>query len=171
MRLDPLPTRSHAEIETYETGTVSPPGRKPFTIEGMIQRVAAYSVITEGGRILLCRLAPPLFDRGKWTLPGGGIEFGEHPADAAVREAWEETGLDVRVAEILEVQSDLYETNRGPLHAIRFIYRAHVLGGKLTVEQNGSTDLAAWHAPDAAAKLPKVPLARRGCELAFGKRS
>ena len=137
----------------------------------MIQRVAAYSVIAEGRRILLCRLAPPLFDRGKWTLPGGGIEFGEHPADAAVREAWEETGLDVRVEEILEVQSDLYETNRGSLHAIRFIYRAHVVGGTLTTELDGSTDLAAWHTPETAAKLPKVPLARRGVDLAFGKRS
>lgn len=49
--------------------------------------------------ILVVRHVEPT--RTYWTLPGGGIEAGETPADAAVREVWEETGLRVRVARLL----------------------------------------------------------------------
>ena len=57
------------------------------------QRVAAYAVIVRGGDVLLSRLAPSISEEELWTLPGGGIEFGEHPDAAVVREVYEETGL------------------------------------------------------------------------------
>ena len=44
------------------------------------------------GRLLLVRQA----EHGTWTTPGGGMDMDETPADAVVREAWEETGLLVR---------------------------------------------------------------------------
>ena len=40
-------------------------------------------------------------DRAYWTLPGGGVEAGETPAEATVREAWEETGLRVTAVRLL----------------------------------------------------------------------
>jgi 8-oxo-dGTP pyrophosphatase MutT (NUDIX family) len=43
----------------------------------------------ETGRVLLARHV----EGDRWLLPGGGVEPGETPADAAVREAWEETGV------------------------------------------------------------------------------
>lgn len=54
-------------------------------------------VFDEAKRLLLVRLR----DGGVWSTPGGVIEPGELPADAAVREAWEETGLVVRVDRLL----------------------------------------------------------------------
>jgi 8-oxo-dGTP pyrophosphatase MutT (NUDIX family) len=51
------------------------------------------------GQILLVKHA----DTGLWVAPGGAIEPGETPADAAVREMWEETGLLVRLVRILGV--------------------------------------------------------------------
>ena len=48
------------------------------------------------GRILLARLSAIEVDVGAWTLPGGGVDFGEHPDAAAIRELEEETGLDRR---------------------------------------------------------------------------
>ena len=66
-------------------------------------RVAAYAVIERRGKILLTH-----WRRGHlhgWTLPGGGLEAGEDPKDAVVREVLEETGLDARVGRLLGVDS------------------------------------------------------------------
>ena len=60
------------------------------------QRVAAYAVILRerGGRveILLSRLAPRVSRSELWTLPGGGVDHGEDPRDALIREMQEEAG-------------------------------------------------------------------------------
>ncbi len=50
-------------------------------------------MIVRGGDILLARIAPSISENEQWTLPGGGIDFGEHPDAAVVREVHEETGL------------------------------------------------------------------------------
>ena len=52
-----------------------------------------------GGRVLLARH----IEGNRWLLPGGSVEPGETPADAAVREAWEETGLIVRLTRLVGV--------------------------------------------------------------------
>jgi 8-oxo-dGTP pyrophosphatase MutT (NUDIX family) len=60
---------------------------------------AAVSVFDEDGRILLVRLA----DTGSWAVPGGAIDPNELPAEAAVRECWEETGVLVEPIRITGV--------------------------------------------------------------------
>lgn len=55
------------------------------------------AVIREGERFLLARHA----HSGLWSLIGGGIEPGEEPADALLREVWEETGARVRIRGIV----------------------------------------------------------------------
>ncbi|MBN2119322.1 MAG: NUDIX hydrolase [Anaerolineales bacterium] len=40
-----------------------------------------------------------------WGLPGGSLEYGEHPEEAVVREVWEETGLNVRIEKLLLVNA------------------------------------------------------------------
>jgi 8-oxo-dGTP pyrophosphatase MutT (NUDIX family) len=59
----------------------------------------AVAVRDEGGRVLLARHV----EGGVWLLPGGAVEPAETPADAAVRETWEETGLLVRLARVVGV--------------------------------------------------------------------
>jgi ADP-ribose pyrophosphatase YjhB (NUDIX family) len=117
------------------------------------QRVAAYAlVVGEPGEVLLTRYSRGP-DRGMWALPGGGVDFGERPADAVVREVYEETGLHVRVAELLDVDSDRYEIERRgrryDAHPVRVLYRVEVTGGTLGVtEVGGSTDEVRWFARD-----------------------
>lgn len=53
------------------------------------------------GRVLLIRRA----DNGFWALPGGCQELGETPAECAIRECFEETGLEVRLTRLLGVFS------------------------------------------------------------------
>jgi 8-oxo-dGTP pyrophosphatase MutT (NUDIX family) len=59
---------------------------------------AAVAVRDEEGRVLVARHVV-----GTWVLPGGSIEPGESPADTAVREIWEETGLRVRLSRVAGV--------------------------------------------------------------------
>ena len=65
------------------------------------QRVAAYAVIVRDERILLSRLADRISAQELWTLPGGGLDHGEDPRDAVIREIREETGLEIEPREFL----------------------------------------------------------------------
>ena len=64
-----------------------------------MSRPRACAALIHGDIILMVRHVGPA--RSYWTLPGGGIEAGETPAEAAVREVWEETGIRVRTVRLL----------------------------------------------------------------------
>ena len=64
--------------------------------------VGVGGVIIDGGRALLIRRgSEPL--RGEWSIPGGTLELGESLEEGVRRELREETGLEVRVLELIEV--------------------------------------------------------------------
>lgn len=127
-------------------------------------RVAAYAVVVDDDRrVLLVHWHEGR--RGAWTLPGGGLEGGEDPEVAARREVNEETGYDVEIDELLGIHSRVIPAGQrlnaessGPLHALRIIYRAHIVGGELRNEENGSTDRAEWFPLDDVAGLQRVKL-------------
>jgi ADP-ribose pyrophosphatase YjhB (NUDIX family) len=69
--------------------------------------------------------------RGKWTIPGGLVELAESPEQAVVREAKEETGLDVNDPSLMDVVSnvDLDEKGRVKYHYVIIEYFVHVKAG------------------------------------------
>ncbi|HEU4752724.1 MAG TPA: NUDIX hydrolase [Armatimonadota bacterium] len=67
-------------------------------------KLAAGVVATVGDRVLLLRRAiQPAY--GAWVFPGGFVDRGEHPAEAAVREAREEAGVEIALEGILGIYS------------------------------------------------------------------
>ncbi|HEY3524309.1 MAG TPA: NUDIX domain-containing protein [Candidatus Limnocylindrales bacterium] len=128
-------------------------------------RIAAYVLChDEQGRVLLCRIAAGDPEASSWTLPGGGLEFGEEPESGALRELEEETGLRGEIDGIVGVDSvhlGADETASGrEVHALRIVYRGRAVGGELRDELEGSTDHAAWLTPDEIATTPLVDLVR-----------
>lgn len=131
-------------------------------------RIAAYGVIVRDGRMLLAHWNWPEAGIAAWTLPGGGLDPGEDPADAAIREIREETGYAARLDGLLGVSSLVIPgeeriANPGvPQHNLRIVYAASILGGELTFEQDGSTDEARWFALDEVDALGTVGLVAEG---------
>lgn len=131
-------------------------------------RVAAYAVCIRNDQILLARWVGP---NGKqWTLPGGGIDHGEDPSDAAVREVAEETGYTITVERLLGLDTVRrhYARRSGrevDVHGLRVIYAGRVVGGELRHEIGGSTDQAAWVGLDEVGNLERVDLIDIGLRL------
>ncbi len=121
-------------------------------------KVAAAVLIEQEGRVLLVRRAGEPF-RGFWSLPAGFINGGEDPAEAAVRECLEETGLHVRVTRVLDIISGR-EHPRGADFII--VYQALVLGGDLKPDDDA--DAVEWfergRLPQLAFRATQVVLSR-----------
>jgi ADP-ribose pyrophosphatase YjhB (NUDIX family) len=91
-------------------------------------KVGAEAAIFDGaGRILLVRRS----DDGLWCLPCGWVEPNESPAEAAVREAREETGLLVRATRLVDVFTRKPGEGHGPHTAIAVVYLCEVMGGTI----------------------------------------
>ena len=127
-----------------------------------VTRLAAYAWCEDGDAVLLARIAPGYPDTGFWTLPGGGLDFGEDPADGVLRELREETGLAGRIEEPAGIWSIVYDpsvTLRGDrVHVIGILYRVTPTLADLRHETDGSTDLAEWIPFDRLDELPLVEL-------------
>jgi 8-oxo-dGTP pyrophosphatase MutT (NUDIX family) len=100
---------------------------------------AAVVIHDERMRLLLCLHS----DKKIWVAPGGLIEPGEQPADAAVRETWEETGLIVEITGILGVYGGpdlMVDYDNGDRAAyIGTIFRGRIAGG--TIRPDGEETL------------------------------
>ena len=131
------------------------------------QRVAAYAVIVRSEQLLLSRLAA--LDLGDRALDAarGGIEFGEPPADAVVREVYEETGLRCVLGDPLWIGSAHRvvdrETSPTEMHSVRIVYVASVAADApepRVVEVDGSTIDARWVdlADVESGVVPTVPM-------------
>ncbi|UYM03736.1 NUDIX domain-containing protein [Solicola gregarius] len=115
------------------------------------QRVAAYARVIRDGAVLLTRISRRGHPAGAWTLPGGGVDHGESPRDALVREVYEETGLRAEVGALLDVH-DTHFTGMAPTgtledyHGIHLVFAATVPDDEplRVTETDGTTDAVRW---------------------------
>ncbi|MFP4134743.1 MAG: NUDIX domain-containing protein [Halothece sp.] len=105
-----------------------------FTVLGIIFRhpvtgATVIPILPSGEIVLVCRK-----DNGKWGLPGGMINWGEEVSEAAKRELWEETGLNlITISRLVGVYS---KRDRDPrLHSISILVEAEV-DGSLKVQDS-----------------------------------
>lgn len=126
---------------------VCAPGEVPV----LNQRLAAYAVIKSPLGVLGCECSTKTAVPGLWQLPGGGLLAGESPSDAVIREVGEETGQQIRIGRLLELQSDHW-VGRAPngvledFHALRIIYTASCPEPTppTVIDIDGTTARAAW---------------------------
>ena len=143
-------------------------GWRPGEPTPSITRLAAYGLIRRDGRVLLSRVAPGNLGAGRWALPGGGLEFGEAPEDAVVREVEEETGLKASITGAPSIHSDTgsWPFSGGEVrnHQVRFVYPMQIVGGTERAEVDGSTDAVGWFTPEELGALSVGDLVRRVLE-------
>lgn len=85
-------------------------------------------IVGPDGSIVLVKRGKEPF-KGMWALPGGFVEYGERVEEAAVREAREETGLEVALRGLVGVYSRPDRDPRG--HVISIAFLAEEVGGQL----------------------------------------
>ncbi len=126
------------------------------------QRISAYGLVVADGSILLARIAAGYPGAGNWTLPGGGLDWGEAPQDALHRELYEETGLRGEIRSLLGIDSLHFErTLDGKLvgfHGLRIIYEVSAAGEPRVTEVDGSVIDAKWHPLDGILQIATVDL-------------
>ncbi len=131
----------------------------------MYRCAAAILTDAEGWSLLLWQ------PRGKYGLPGGVVEPGETPPQAAVREAREEIGVEIRLGYIV---GTYHLSGGGKVDMVNSVYRAHVISGEPHVADENEVLRLEWFARgqlpspilnDARVAIPDFWAGRRGVVL------
>lgn len=121
-------------------------------LDQLVWRPSAYAVVIKDNAVLLTKQ----FEG--YDLPGGGIELGEMPEEAVIREVKEETGIDVTAPHMLSVRSNFFKMpniHRDDhfVHSILLYYRCEFVGGTLSMDgfdehERTWADMAEWYPLD-----------------------
>jgi ADP-ribose pyrophosphatase YjhB (NUDIX family) len=127
------------------------------------------AVRDDAGRILLVRRV----DTGNWELPGGRVEFGESAMVAAEREVAEESGVVVKVTELLGVYSDpghimVYPATGEARQQFAVCFHARPVQGGPEPDHHETCE-AAWVDTSEVARMPMHPSMRRRIDDALSE--
>jgi ADP-ribose pyrophosphatase YjhB (NUDIX family) len=122
--------------------------------------------VVKDGKVLLVRRGNEP-GRGKWSLPGGRIRFGERSEEAALREMREETGLEVRLRRVVDVVDVFWQSEMGELleHFVIVDFEAEVIGGELRPADDALD--ARWFSPEELEGLEMTESTKRFLEEHF----
>ncbi len=127
------------------------------------------SIIVKDGRVVLIKRGhQPL--EGEWSIPGGVLEVGETLREGVIREAREETGLEIEPLDLLGVFDRVLRDAKGQVlyHYVLVDFLCRITGGELRA--SGDAAEARWFAPEELATLSLPPdttgVIRQGLEKA-----
>jgi len=104
----------------------------------------------KGGKVLIAKRAKEP-KKGMWDSIGGFLKEGESPSAAAARETKEETGLDIKLGNLLGIYTDSYEYEGVVYETLSLYYLAEIKGGEMKAEDDVSE--LVWFPID---KVPKM---------------
>lgn len=137
----------------------------PRITRGGRQKIGASVAVMHEGRLLVTRRE----DNGLWCLPGGGVDAGETWSEAAVREAREETGLQIAIDGVLSVYTDpdvaVVYPDGHHTQIFGVCFRARPVTGEAGISDEVTE--TRWITRQDAAGLPFIPTARRLVPQAF----
>ena len=124
-------------------------------------------MISDGRALLIRRGSPPMV--GQWSIPGGMLELGETLEEGVRRELAEETGLEVRVLDLIEVfeRVERDADGRAKYHYVIMDYLCEVTGGEL--RPGSDVTAAAWAAPEELAHYSLTSVATRVFQKGFAR--
>jgi ADP-ribose pyrophosphatase YjhB (NUDIX family) len=131
-----------------------------------MHRLVTNAIVMDGNRVLLCK-ANRGVAKGWWNLPGGFVEWDEHPWDCLIRELKEELGVEVAGGEFLLVSRRSFE--RSGYHMVCFLYRVTLKTKTLKLDPT-ELDEAAWFPIETAAAETRNPFAKEAFALLMKRR-
>ncbi len=141
--------------------------RKKIGTDLVLVPSATALLVDERDRVLLVLHS----SRGLWVMPGGAIDPGENPADAAVRETWEEAGLHVEPVRVVGVYGGnrVRYANGDEVEYVTTVFECRVLSGTLRPDGEESLD-AQYFDRSALDSLNVAPWVLRIVREAFERR-
>jgi 8-oxo-dGTP diphosphatase len=115
-----------------------------------VPTVVAAAIVVHEGKVLLTKRAANQHLGGLWEFPGGKLEPGESPEEACARECREECGIEIAVADIIDVTFHRYEDH----DVLLLFYRCALVSGEV---QHLEVADHAWVAPKDLARYALPP--------------
>ncbi len=114
-----------------------------MSVEGIVKVGVGVMVRNENGEVLMgLRSQQAKNERGKWTFPGGELEFGETIEECAIRETVEEYGITVRPLRLLKVIDHILEDEEQ--HWVNPVFEAELVSGKPKLMEPHKIEKLGW---------------------------
>jgi 8-oxo-dGTP diphosphatase len=137
-------------------------------MESQQHTIVVALITNEKNEVLLARRNEPELTHAhnKWEFIGGGINFGEDPETAIVREVKEEAGVDVEVVRLLpKILSHVWNLEKGDHQILLLHYECKIVGGTLSPGLDEEISELKYFSLDEIKNLDTLPLIYEGCLL------
>jgi len=130
-------------------------------------RVGVGAVVFRGQDVLLIKRGkPPML--GLWSIPGGGLEYGESIKNGVIREVREETGCEIEITDLIDVFEAIHASEPHVPHTVMIDYAAEWISGEPIAGDDAAE--AEFVALDEALKRLSWDETRRALQMAFERR-